>query len=215
MSSIPLRAISSARPDPDTNLVPRTPHSARFDEADLGVPADTSDGTDSDGLSDSDPLLGNDNGVEEPPDSPLRLSAFNTLANGPIIALGAMAFLIFLIGVAYRKFEAEEEVYHHDADAGPSGHNLISYENYTVFPLTPKQYRAECRKMHNGEMKHMAYWTDMAMDVPHPPLTSGSDSEVCKSTVTYMLGSEVGLMGDLALLAQVAALADSVSPWMS
>ena len=61
-------------------------------------------------------------------------------------------------------------------------------------------------------MRHMAYWTDLMMDVPHP---SGSDPDVCKSTVTYMLGSDVGLMGDLALLAQVAALADSVSPRIS
>ena len=209
MTPIPLRAVSSARPDTD-GLITRTPRSARFDEADLGVP--TSPSTDSDGLSDSDPLLGNDDNIEEPPDSPFQSPTSNPLANGSIVALAAMVFFLFLIGITYRKFEQAEEVYDQDMHGGHSSFTLISYENYTEFPLTPKQYREECRKVHHGEMGHMAYWTDLMIDVPHPPLDSGSDSGVCKSTVTYMLGSEVGLMGDLALLAQVAALADSVSP---
>ena len=217
MSSIPLRAVSSARPDVDS-LVPRTPHSrsGRFDEADLRIPTGTSEDADSDGLSDSDPLLGNDNGAEGPPDSPLHYSTPRPLTDGTrfsIIGLTAMLFLVFLAGVVYRKFEEVIEADDHGPQDEHSSLSLISYENYTEFPLTPKQYRAECRKMHHGEMRHMAYWTDMAVDVPHP--ASGSDSGVCKSTITYMLGSEVGLMGDLGLLAQVASLADSVSYWMS
>jgi len=214
MTSIPLRAVSSARPDPDI-LVPRTPHSqsGRFNETDSGVPTGTSEDADSDGLSDSDPLLKNDDSAEEPPDLPLRSASLGPLTNRArfsIIGLTVLLLLVFILGVAYRKSEQEEEVYDQEVHDGHSSLTLISYENYTEFPLTPKQYRAECRKMHRGEMKHMAYWTDLMMDVPHP----SSDSGVCKSTVTYMLGSEVGLMGDLALLAQVAALADSVSPWL-
>jgi len=217
MTSIPLRAVSSARPDPDS-LVPRTPHSrsGRFDEADLGIPTGTSDDADSDGLSDSDPLLRNEDATEEPPDSPLQSSTFKPLA-GPtrflIVGLTIISCLAFLVGVIYRKSEQEEGVPDHEVHSGNLGFTLISYENYTEFPLTPKQYRAECRKLHQGGRGHMAYWTDLMVDVPHP--SSGSDSGVCKSTITYMLGSEVGLMGDLALLAQVAALADSVRPWMS
>ena len=216
MTSIPLKAVSSARPDQD-GLVPRTPRSrsGRFDEADLGRPADTDDDADSDGLSDSDPLLGNDGGREEPPDSPLQSSTSNPLANRThftIIGLAVTTFLVFLAGVAYRKFGEPGEPYDHDVHGVNPNITLISYENYTEFPLTSKQYRAECRKVHEGGMRHMAYWTDLMMDVPHP---SGSDPDVCKSTVTYMLGSDVGLMGDLALLAQVAALADSVSPRIS
>lgn len=212
MSSIPLKAVSSARPDLD-GLVPRTPHSrsGRFDETDLGVPKDTNEDADSDGLSDSDPLLGNNNDTEEPPDSPLQSATFKPLTSRTrlsIIGLTVILFIVFLLGVLYRKSEQEEEVYDHEVHGGDSGITLISYENYTEFPLTPKQYRAECRKMHHGEMRHMAYWSDLLVDVSHP----SPDSGVCKSTVTYMLGSEVGLMGDLALLAQVAALADSVSP---
>ena len=217
MATIPLRALSSARPDPD-GLVPRTPHSrsGRFDEADLGVPTDTGD--DSDGQSDSDPLLGNDNGAEEPPDSPLQSSTPNPLTGGTrfsLVVVTVLVFLVFLLGVVYRRFEEEEAVDDHAVFDEQSGINLISYENYTKFPLTPKQYRAECRKIHEGGMRHLAYWTDMMKDVLHPPFAPGSDEGVCARTVTYMLGSEVGLMGDLALLAQVATLADSVSPQVS
>lgn len=211
MTSIPLRAVSSARPDPDV-LVPRTPHSqsGRFNETDLGVPTGTSEDGDSDGLSDSDPLLKNDDSTEGPP---LRSASLKPLTSGTrfsIIGLTVLLLLAFILGVAYRKSEQEEEVYDQEIHGGHSSLTLISYENYTEFPLTAKQYRAECRKMHRGDMKHMGYWTDPMTDVPHPSSASG----VCKSTVTYMLGSEVGLMGDLALLAQVAALADSVSLWV-
>lgn len=214
MTSIPLRAVSSARPDPDI-LVPRTPHSqsSRFNETDLGVPKGTSDDGDSDGLSDSDPLLKNDDSAEETPDLSLRSASLKHLTSGTrfsIVGLTVLLLLAFILGVAYRKSE-QEDVYEQEVHGGHSSLTLISYENYTEFPLTTKQYRAECRKMHRGEMRHMAYWTDLMMDVPHPSSASG----VCKSTVTYMLGSEVGLMGDLALLAQVAALADSVSPWIA
>jgi hypothetical protein len=156
-------------------------------------------------MSDSDPLLRNEEG---PPDSPLQSATPSPLSNSArfsIIGLTIMLSLVFLAGVAYRNSgEAGYDNYIEEQGGNPNI-TLISYENYTKFPLTPEQYRAECRKA-SGEMMHMAYWADMMMDVPHRRALG-----VCKSTVTYMLGSEVGLMGDLALLAQVAALADSVS----
>ena len=196
--------------------MPRTPHSrsGRFNEDDSGVPVGTSEDADSDGLSDSDPLLRKDGSSEEPPDSHPQSTTSKPLTRGTrfsIIGLTIILFLIFLLGVVYRRSEQEEEMYDQEVQGESSNITLISYENYTRFPLTSKQYRAECRKFHHGEMKHMAYWTDLMTDVPH----HSSGSGVCKSTVTYMLGSEVGLMGDLALLAQVAALADLVGPWMS
>ena len=205
MSSIPLKAISSARSDAD-GLAPRTPHSrsGRFDEADLRMPTGTREDVDND-LSDSDPLLRND--AEGPSGPPLQSPAVKPLSAGArfsIIGLTITLFFVFFVGVAYRKSEQVSYDDYVEVQDEYSNVTLISYGNYTHFPLTPKQYRAECRKM--GGMKHMAYWTDMKMDVPHHP-TPG----VCKSTITYMLGSEVGLMGDLALLAQVAALADLVS----
>lgn len=202
MTSIPLKAVSSARSDAD-GLVPRTPHSrsGRFDEADLRIPTGTREDVDND-LSDSDPLLRND--AEGPSGPPLQSSAVKPLSAGTrflIVGLTVMLFFVFFVGVAYRKSgQVSYDNYAEVQDEHPNI-TLISYENYTHFPLTPKQYREECSKM--GGMKHMAYWTDMRMDVPHHPAPG-----TCKSTITYMLGSEVGLMGDLALLAQVAALAD-------
>lgn len=175
------------------------------------MPAGTTRDPDDDDLSDSDPLLRN-GATEGPPDSPLRSTAVKSLSGGvrfSIIVLTVALSFVFLIGVAYRRFG--QAAYDGGSEVQSNHPNLtfISYENYTTFPLTPEQYRAECRKMHR-EMKHMAYWTDMMIDVPHSPALG-----VCKSTVTYMLGSQVGLMGELAVLAQVAALADSVSVWTS
>lgn len=210
MTSIPLRAVSSARPDTD-GPVPRTPRSrsGRFDEADLRIPTDVRGDVDSDDLSDSDPLL-RDSSTQGPPDYPLQSAAAKPLSYGTrfsIIGLTATLILTFLIGVGYRESGKADHDNHVEAQSENSNLTLISYENYTEFPLTPWQYRAECRKATEG-MKDMAYWTDMMMDVPHR-----SAPGVCRSSVTYMLGSEVGLMADLALLAQVAALADSVSFW--
>ena len=206
MTSIPLRAVSSARSDGD-NLVPRTPRSrsGRFDETDLGIPTDATEDMGDDDLSDSDPLLG-DEAAGRPPDS--LQPVVKPLSDGmrlSIIGLTVMLFLIFLVGVAYHKSGQEDYDQYGEVQDDHSNVTLISYENYTTFPLTLKEYKAECRRV-NKEMRHMAYWTDMMMDVPH-----SSASGVCKSTVTYMLGAEVGLMGELALLAQVAALADLVS----
>ncbi|KAG6812844.1 hypothetical protein H0H92_015942 [Tricholoma furcatifolium] len=87
-------------------------------------------------------------------------------------------------------------------------HLLISYENYTTFPLQPTEYLKECAKM---KMSHGEYWQPPkmgVMDTLHPQ-TEGS-GQVCASTITYMLDGRVGLLADLALLAQVAGLAREV-----
>ncbi|KAF9532117.1 hypothetical protein CPB83DRAFT_848377 [Crepidotus variabilis] len=92
----------------------------------------------------------------------------------------------------------------HAAESEKNIH-LISYENYTTFPLHPLQYAEECAKLHQGYMSHGDYWDISHMgpkDVQH-----SSDSTVCSSTITYMLSGLVGLSADLALMAQVAALA--------
>ncbi|RDB29466.1 hypothetical protein Hypma_016066 [Hypsizygus marmoreus] len=91
-------------------------------------------------------------------------------------------------------------------------HLLISYENYTTFPLLPSQYLAECSKLNKGYMSHGKYWEPHkmgVMDVLHADEMDSSfeGQSVCKSTITYMLDGKVGLLADLALLAQAAALA--------
>ncbi|TFK68260.1 hypothetical protein BDN72DRAFT_798009 [Pluteus cervinus] len=99
--------------------------------------------------------------------------------------------------------------------------NTISYSNYTQFPLLPDQYRDECAKLMHGYMSHGDYWNPPLHtngeipDVEHHDvkpdstysLPEGGVNTVCKSTITYMLDGKVGLLADLALMAQVAALA--------
>ncbi|KAJ7155900.1 hypothetical protein C8R43DRAFT_1125809 [Mycena crocata] len=92
---------------------------------------------------------------------------------------------------------------------------LVSYENYTKFPLEPLEYRAECIKLSQGVMKPYPYW-DTAFqgvrDVPHRDEQPGytpppGEARVCSRTITYQLDGWAGLMVDLALIAQAAALA--------
>lgn len=99
----------------------------------------------------------------------------------------------------------------HDA-----GHNfnIISYENYTSFPLQPTEYRRECGKLNSGFMVHGDYWDTIGpmgkMDVLHHDESDSAGQKTCSSTITYMLDGMVGLAADLALMAQVAALAREV-----
>ncbi|KAF9486409.1 hypothetical protein BDN70DRAFT_869942 [Pholiota conissans] len=91
--------------------------------------------------------------------------------------------------------------------AGHSQSNIhvLSYENYTKFPLSGHEYRAECAKLHGGYMTHGDYWDADPMgsfDVPHR-----EDESICRSSITYMLDGTVGLSADLAIMAQAAALA--------
>jgi hypothetical protein len=101
----------------------------------------------------------------------------------------------------------------------PVGHE-ISYENYSTFPLTGKQYRHECSSL-LSKMKHShgAYWAvpqHGVMDVIHHDdmtdyhLPEGMPTKVCSKTITYQLDGEVGLVADLALMAQAAAFAREV-----
>jgi len=95
-----------------------------------------------------------------------------------------------------------------DTSHQTEGLHLISYVNYTTFPLPPLDYLRECAKMHQGYMKHGDYWDISfmgAMDVHH-----ADDPAICSRTITYMLDGIVGLTADLALMAQAAALAREV-----
>ena len=96
---------------------------------------------------------------------------------------------------------------------------LISYENYTSFPLSGNEYRAECNKLMGGFMSHGEYWETRhggGMDVEHHDdntnyhLPEGELTKVCSKTVTYLLDGHVGLVADLALMAQAAAFAHEV-----
>ena len=88
--------------------------------------------------------------------------------------------------------------------------SFISYANYTTFPLHPSQYVDECLKLDGGSTSHNTYWgtggASANLDVQHH-----NEPGTCSSTITYMLDGHAGLTADLALLAQVAALARAVS----
>ena len=94
------------------------------------------------------------------------------------------------------------------------GVRLLSYENYTTFPLLPLQYLAECKKLNSGYMRHGDYWDISIMGAidtaHHDPSATGGKARVCSSSITYMLDGTVGLTADLALMAQAAALAREV-----
>ena len=94
------------------------------------------------------------------------------------------------------------------------GVHLLSYENYTTFPLNPLQYLAECKKLNSGYMRHGDYWDTSLTGVidiaHHDPSATGGKARICSSTITYMLDGTVGLTADLALMAQATALAREV-----
>ncbi|KAJ7897235.1 hypothetical protein B0H14DRAFT_397637 [Mycena olivaceomarginata] len=93
------------------------------------------------------------------------------------------------------------------------GVTLISYENYTSFPLDPIEYRTECLKLNAAPMAPHPYWTEHTPhDVPHVDEQPGytpppGEAPICKRTITYQLDGWAGLMVDLATIAQAAALA--------
>jgi len=93
--------------------------------------------------------------------------------------------------------------------------HIISYENYTRFPLLGTEYREECEKLNGGFMAHGDYWNPPMhglLDVPHVPSDNlqGEATKICSSSITYQLDGNVGLLADLALMAQAAALAREV-----
>ncbi|KAJ8084943.1 hypothetical protein PM082_003720 [Marasmius tenuissimus] len=146
-----------------------------------------------------------------------------TIASRLPVVIGSMVagLLLVLLVVSYQQPGTLEEYMGAVAPSAASGNtdltnstgsnsshlaSVISYENYTAFPLKPEEYVKECGKLVGAWMgSHGDYWEAPkkgALDVVHD-----SGPTVCNSTITYMLGGKVGLIADLALMAQAAALA--------
>jgi hypothetical protein len=96
--------------------------------------------------------------------------------------------------------------------------NIISYENYTHFPLDPLEYKHECHKLMGEVMPPMKFWSGEKDVVHHDeidtgkyPAPEGLPTQMCDKTITYMLDGHVGLLADLALMAQAAGLAREVN----
>ena len=234
----------------DRILTPRTPHSraGRAEEGFTAVELDTFGEDESTDYrqQQSQPLLspgyrsrGDDQDVRiaHADRQFLKYWLQTVLGRLPLVigSVLAITFMI-LIGISFKQPGSLEAallgppVKDLDADSSSSNvvttssippERLISYENYTRFPLTGDQYREECGKIMKGFMPNIGYWTTPPrgpLDVPHHDdnlpeehLPEGGLTRVCSSTITYMLDGHVGLAADLALMAQAAAMAREVS----
>jgi hypothetical protein len=76
------------------------------------------------------------------------------------------------------------------------------------------EYQAECGKL-LGELNG-PYWSGQEDVIHHEakpgkyPVAEGMPTQICSKTITYMLDGYVGLLADLALMAQAAGLAREV-----
>ncbi|KIY69447.1 hypothetical protein CYLTODRAFT_442690 [Cylindrobasidium torrendii FP15055 ss-10] len=214
----PLRNVgsSSAMVDPYENisLTPRTPHS-RAGRAEEGFTAEELqairqheylDPDDQD--SQSAPLLSSRTPKELKSIGPLAARAsilFWSCVAGFLLILAIVSFknpgtLEWYMGINSLTAATTPAVSVAPVDPAL----LISYENYTSFPLQGKEYVHECWKLTDSRMPMGKFWVPMG-DVKDTAHTV--DSEVCNSTITYLLDGDRGLLADVALIAQVAALA--------
>lgn len=208
----PLQVSYSGTAYEEITLTPRTPHS-RSGRAEEGFSSSGfSQYDDDEPQSSAEPLLSSSEEKQHAPN--------NVFASGPVVFWSVVAsMLLCLAGISFQ-WPGTLEYYmgitpfgsETTTTATTSAVNstlLISYENYTTFPLTSEQYVAECYAMTKGFMTMEKYWEPHGgmgvMDVPHV-----DDKEVCSSTITYMLDGARGLFADLALMAQAAALAREV-----
>lgn len=167
------------------------------------------------------PLLSSGSPITDEPKAG-RTTAAATVAKLPFVFLSVTAgFLFFLTVVAYWRpgtlewYLGVPVPFFKQGPASSVNHNdlnsslIISYENYTSFPLSTHDYLVECYKMHpGGFMPPTKFWEPNVagvMDVVH-----SDDKDVCSSTITYMLDGRMGLLADLALIAQAAGLAREV-----
>lgn len=122
-----------------------------------------------------------------------------------VLGIAAALFLLFLIFLSIKRPHTLQQY----IGVSPSTSSArISYDGYTRFPLGSDEYDSECWKLNSGYARHGGYWdmpSNGSLDVSHE-----HDPRVCASTITYMLDGRVGLMADLALIAQVASLAREV-----
>ncbi|OCH90049.1 hypothetical protein OBBRIDRAFT_793667 [Obba rivulosa] len=222
-------------------LTPRTPHSraGRAEEGYTEIELEQLDHEDDSDATQqqSRPLLGPNPGSSSPAGYRSRGDDHDILRkySGPRHALSVVlhksplilgsilaGLLLSMIAVSLRKPGAIETIWGQKAeedldtpvsyvDSVPPEGRVISYENYTRFPLTGSEYLRECTNVMGGFMHHMGYWLPPKMgplDVPHHDAIAGDGHPIaCSSSITYMLDGHVGLAADLALMAQAAGMA--------
>lgn len=252
MSRPPIINVSSGRSLQGDSVTPRTPHSARrhddgytdIELDDLGSGSERSSVEYSPGLSQQSPLLPGSNtstrGNErwridryvweayEEWKNDINLAMI--LSRVPILVGSFVTgFVIYLImtlddvddpsGFGFNSSRAMHASYLHPQ-------LIISYPNYTEYPLTSAQYVQQCdleaQRVKDMGGRHLSYWAAHSFGV-NDVLHSDEDEwgrirphrilhtePICRRTVTYMLDGEVGLLADISLLVQAAALAQEV-----
>lgn len=215
--------------DPEQVLTPRTPRS-RFDDRHDQYGSDHPDSENQ-----TAPLLSTNNDhrnesyprPKNTPEHP-RLRFIARFADVPLI-LGSLCacFLFGLIVFSYKNPGRLQEYMGAKAPAQSPATDDAVYIPPPIsppeVPLHPSQYVTQCGQMNKGFMSHGDYWDQPHMDNmelnddteeelvdDRYKLPEGGRTAVCSKTITYLLDGEVGLLADLALIAQAAALAREV-----
>lgn len=159
-----------------------------------------------------------------------NISQWLVANSGLILGSGLAVVLFLLIVLSYKRPDAllsavgvvENAVSptatapKQDAIHPSDPEHIISYENYTHFPLDPMEYKEECHKLMGEVIGPMEYWSGQKDVIHHEvnpgkyPVAEGLPTQTCSKTITYMLDGHVGLLADLALMAQAAGLAREV-----
>lgn len=223
-------AVSHNHHDPEQVLTPRTPHSrfeARHDQYGRDHP---------DSENQTAPLLSENNDRSNESHTrpkntskPARLRSIASFADIPLI-LGSL-LACFLFGLIVFSYKNPGRLQEYIGAKAPTQSPATDEAVYIPPPLSPpevplhpSQYATQCGQMNKGFMSHGDYWDPPHMDNmgldddldeelvdDRYKLPEGGRTAVCSKTITYLLDGEVGLLADLALIAQAAALAREVS----
>lgn len=212
---------------PNRIITPRTPHSRNglaeegYTEVELdelpgydeeepysgsrqGTPPSTSPGSPSTAFPPGYRSAGDD---QEAPRPKIRMCPTPLMFAERFIFLSAWLFVLGVFALFYMSFQR-------DMEEDPFG-LVISYRHYFIYPLSGPQFAHECEKL-SWFKQGPDYW-DMPLtgplDVIHHDrhMYDRGHSKICSSTVTYQLDGDASVATDLALMAQVAALAYEVS----
>jgi hypothetical protein len=222
----PFSNFSSAVPSHDdySTLTPRTPHSRAGDGDGTFAKLQVSDGVEWEDLQASlsqqqtAPLLHSSHSGDFRPAvksakkeyhrEPLSRISRLLLTGGILLA----AFLLLLIVISWTRPDSLHRYLGIDLSTlGGFQPQLATWNEPGNVPKRPLEYFEECNKMMSNFMSHGKYWGEMKGAEGHGQAHEVKQEEgVCSGSMTYMLDGRVGLAADLAIMAQVAAMAREV-----
>lgn len=223
----PFSNFSSAVPNTDdyTSLTPRTPHSRAANDEDTFAKLQVSDGIEWEDMQgslaqqQSAPLLhssvsadfrpGAKSAKKEYQREPLSRVSRLLLTGGILLA----GFLLLLIVISWTRPGSLHRYLGLDLNTlGDFQPQLATWREPGNVPKHPLDYFNECNDMLAKGMFHGKYWQEMPGSnmegaEGHEQGHEEEEAGVCSGSMTYMLDGRVGLAADLALMAQVAAMA--------